>query len=133
MSTRSARSRIRQHRRYERGVGVLTTALAAAIMLAIVLLAAHVLLALQRRSIVEAVAFDAARSVARKDGASAGEAESRARSLLHDATARFEWNENADTVDLRVVASSPLILRIGPLRGLASIDRTVHVRREIER
>lgn len=102
-------------------------------MLAIVLLAAHVLLVLQRRSVVSAVAFDAARSVARADGTSTGEAEARARSLLHDPTARFAWSENADTIDLHVIATSPVILRIGPLRAMTSVDRTVHVRRETER
>ena len=58
----------------EDGVGTFGSILGGVIILTLVLLATHVLLALQRRSVVNAVAFDVARSVARNGAMTVAEA-----------------------------------------------------------
>ena len=98
----------------------------------LILLATDVLLVLQRRSVVIAVAFDAARFVADSRG-SAAEAEFRAQQLLHDPTATLRWSQGADTVRLRIRTRSPLVVTLGPLASWSTIDRTVIVRRELFR
>lgn len=104
------------------------------VILTILLVATHVLLALQRRTIVDAVAFDTARSVARGGGISIDEAERRARALLHDNRATVVWRAVEDgDLELRITTHAPMLIAIGPLAKLATIERTVHVRRELLR
>lgn len=118
----------------EDGVGTFGSILGGVIVLTLVLLATHVLLALQRRSVVNAVAFDVARSVARNDAMTVAEAQARARDLLHDDEATIEWLSVADDdIGLRITTRSPMLVTIGPLADLAIITRTVHVRRELLR
>jgi hypothetical protein len=104
------------------------------VILTVLLLATHVLLALQRRTIVTAVAFDVARSMARNGGIEPGDGERRVRELLHDDHAVVEWLSVVDDdVELRITTRSPSLIAVGPLAGLARIERTVHVRGELLR
>ena len=118
----------------EGGVGMFNSILGGVVILTILLVATHVLLALQRRTIVDAVAFDTARSVARGGGVSIDEAERRARALLHDDRATVVWRAVDDgDLELRITTHAPMLIAIGPLAKLATIERTVHVRRELLR
>ena len=118
----------------EGGVGMFNSILGGVVILTILLVATHVLLALQRRTIVDAVAFDTARSVARGGGVSKDEAERRARALLHDNRATVVWRSvDEGDLELRITTHAPMLIAIGPLAKLATIERTVHVRREFLR
>lgn len=118
----------------EGGVGMFNSILGGVVILTILLVATHVLLALQRRTIVDAVAFDTARSVARGGGVSMDEAERRARALLHDKRATVVWRSVDDgDLELRITTRAPMLIAVGPLAKLAMIERTVHVRRELLR
>lgn len=121
----------RRPRSDEDGVGAFNSLLGALVILTMILVATHVLLALQRRTVVDSVAFDVARRVAVDGGMSAADAEGRARDLLHDPSAQLTWRVGDDgAIELRVTTRSPTLIGIGPLRSLATIRRTVHVRRE---
>ena len=121
----------RRPRSDEDGVGAFNSLLGALVILTMILVATHVLLALQRRTVVDSVAFDVARRVAVDGGMSTAEAEGRARALLHDPNAELAWRVGSDgAVELRVSTRSPNVIGVGPLRSLATIVRTVHVRRE---
>ena len=121
----------RRPRSEEDGVGAFNSLLGALVILTMILVATHVLLALQRRTVVDSVAFDVARRVAVDGGMSAADAEVRARALLHDPSAELAWRVGNDgAIELRVSTRSPTVIGVGPLRRLATIVRTVHVRRE---
>lgn len=116
----------------EHGAGLIATAITSVAVLGIVLLPTHVLLALQRRSAVGAVAFDTARRVALAgDPIDRADAEARARTLLGDPSATLDWTTTDQQVSLRIVTrAASLLPGIGPLRSLTRIDRTVTVRSE---
>ena len=77
-----------------------------AMLLGLLMFSLHVLLALHTRSVATAVAWDAARSVARDGGPDTGEAQARAVQLLSGLRPRLSWD------------------------SLRQIRRTVRVRRE---
>ena len=74
------------------------------------------------------------RSVARGGGITESEAEQRARALLHDDAATIEWRSVEDgDIEVHITTHSPVLIAVGPLADLATIERTVHVRREVLR
>src|SRR5688572_18770047 len=120
------------------GTGSFGTLTGLVVILAFLLLATDVLLELQARSTVTAVAYEAAHRVAVSEDASRrdrADAEQHARRILGDvgATARFDWEADGDGVSLRIRASRPgaLLTAVG-LRS-PDVDRTVSVRREVLR
>jgi hypothetical protein len=124
--------------RAEAGTGLVGTLVGTAVLLMLILLATQVAFDLYARSVVGAVAFDAARLAAGADSsaspAALASAEQGARSLLgsYGRSARFSWRVGPDAVELTVtVASHSLLPRslASPLK-LDQVVRTVTVRRE---
>lgn len=126
-------------RRDERGSGILSTVLGTGVFLALMLFGVQVLLGLYYRSVVTAVAYDAAKAVAGADatgGAAAeADAERNARDTLGDygRGVEFDWRRSTpDLVVLEATAPRPNLLPeplAGPA-GLGDFVRTVEVRRE---
>lgn len=122
----------------ERGSGLFGTWFGMVVILVAFLFAVQVLFDLQARSVVTAVAYDAARRVAAADGQSPAPAQARAEADARRALGRygnrvrFQWRNRPDAIRLHVVVDNP---RLGlasfsaPL-GLDHIDRTVVVRVE---
>ena len=127
-------------RRDDRGTGLVASVAGVLVFLALVTFAAQLLISLYARTVVTAVAFDAARSVATgTDGRGDAEtsdttrAERTARALLGPTgnRASFSWTIDPDAVELRVRAPVPrLALLPVSLGGLTEVDRTVTVRTE---
>ena len=134
MTTLSARrsSARRLSTRAELGSGLLSASIGIAMLLGLLMFSLHVLLALHTRSVVTAVAWDAARSVARDGGPDTGEAQTRAVQLLSGLRPHLSWDDSTpDTVVLTVSVTSPgLVPGITSLDSLRQIQRTVRVRRE---
>jgi hypothetical protein len=108
----------------------LTSGLVATLLLLVLLLASQSLLLLQRSSFADAVAFDAASSLASTprsiDGAR--RVELRGRSVL--GTSAYVVVENdTDPVVVRVSLPTPGLLRFGP-KSMRVLVRTARVRRE---
>jgi hypothetical protein len=117
---------------------LVTTVVAVAVFLVLILLATQLAFDLYARSAVSAAAFDAARIVAGSDsgvtGASLSSAEETARRTLgaYGSSAAFSWRISSDQVALSVRVNNHSLLPralASPL-GLDSIARTVVVRRE---
>lgn len=124
----------------DEGAGPVGTLVGVAVFAVLLLVAANVLLHLHTASVVTAVAFDAARTVA---GAGPAEgvpvtraaATAAARDLLGTVggDARFDWSaSDAGAVRLRLAVPGPHLLPAPLLRamGLADVSRAVAVRVE---
>jgi hypothetical protein len=105
------------------------------IFLFLLFLAVNVLLNLYAASVVNAAAFDAARTVAGSDGGPGAQlrAEAEARQVLgrrgDDAT--FAWSIDDEEVTLQVAVDNPSLLgKLGAVMPFDDVVRTVHVRRE---
>lgn len=115
----------------DEGAGVISTFVGAAIFLLFLLFAAQLLIGLYAESVVAAVAYDTAKTVAGSDGlGSTGAAEASARRQLggFGPDAVFVWSVDDDAVRLTV-----RVARRGFLPGLPGrgpIERTVRVRAE---
>lgn len=127
----------RRVRRSERGSGIISTWIGFVVFLGTLLFAVQVLLNLYATSVVNAVAYDAAREVAQADGSPAARtgAENRAKTLLGKwgEQATFDWSgSTADDVVLRVRGSVPGVLLPALQRPtpFSAIDRTVRLRVE---
>lgn len=124
-------------RRDESGTGVISTTLGAGVFLLLMLFAAQVLVGLYASSVVNAAAYDAAKSVAGSDGGEAAraDAERNAQSQLgtYGTRVTFDWSASTDdTVRLIIHSPRPTFLPAaltGPV-GLGDIVREVTVRRE---
>lgn len=124
----------------ERGSGTVGALAGVGIIGLLLMVAANVLLHLHTASVVTAVAFDAARTVATAEpsgGAPGGRsvAVASARALLGGkaAATSFDWSGTTpDTVRLRVTTPGPHLLPEPLLHrlGLATISRTAVVRAE---
>lgn len=120
----------------ERGSGPIGSLIGVTVVLVFLLFAAHVLAQLATRSMVQAVAFDAARIVSGAAGAgqvaaAQGQAEALLGRLGEHTT--FEWLAlGPDVVALRVAADAPVMLpdRFAAAMGLDRIEHTVRVRVE---
>lgn len=121
--------------RGEAGTGIVGTFVGGLVLLVLLLFAVQVAIGLYTDSVLSAVAYDAAKSVAGADAAArpdAAEAATRdaRRSLGRiGARARFEWAVEGDDVVLRVAAPRPRLV----LAGLPDVQRTVRVRIEAVR
>jgi hypothetical protein len=121
----------------ERGSGVFSAWFGFIVFLALLLFAVQVLFNLYATSVVNSVAYDAARKVAGARGGpgSVVVAEAEARRALgrYGDRVSFSWaGTDADVVVLRVRATSPTVLLpalAGPV-AFGNIDRTVRVRME---
>ncbi|MDP8976594.1 MAG: hypothetical protein M3N28_09595 [Actinomycetota bacterium] len=122
----------------ERGAGVIATVAGVTVFLVLLLFAVQTLVGLYATSVVTAATYDAAKVLA---GADAGDsavgrvnAEAGARSQLgrYGHKAAFSWENDAETVRLRVQAPRPTLLPHSLVRGvgLSDIERTVTVRVE---
>ncbi|MEO7443411.1 MAG: hypothetical protein ABIW46_07760 [Acidimicrobiales bacterium] len=128
--TRSSRAR-----RAEQGTGVVSSFIGAAMFLVLVLFAVQVLFGLYSTSVVTAVTYDAATTVAGATGPGAtGDAEANARNQLgrYARDVEFTWDVGADVVRLTVRARRPTVLPRALVdgAGLGDIERTVLVRVE---
>lgn len=129
--------------RNERGSGLLGTSLGVVVFLSLVMFSTQVLLGLWRRSVVTAVATDAAADIARLPSSAAS---SQRRAVLDDAKASLGPTGDAMTLDeisaptddlvrLRVV-TPPMSSLPGPLArltGVGVVDRVISVHREVAR
>ncbi len=97
-------------------------------MLLTLLTATHVIVNLQRRSVVRAVAVGAVTNAA-KDGGSRADQDARLRRLL-GSTAIWRWSSSGADVVLHVTAKGVPIVGVGPLRELSKIDVEVRARQE---
>ncbi len=122
----------------ERGSGLFGTWFGMVVILVVFLFAVQVLFDLQARSVVTAVAYDAARRVAAASGQSSAPAQVRAEADARRALGRygnhvrFEWRSHPDAIRLHVVVDNPRLglASFGSPLGLDHIDRTVVVRVE---
>ncbi len=121
----------------ERGGGLIQLWVGFFVFLLMLLFAVQVLFNLHATSVVNAVAYDAARQVAGAEGgpSAIGRAEASARQALGRYADRvtFEWAAaDGEVVTLRVRARNPSFLLpavAGPV-SFAEIDRTIRVRVE---
>ena len=114
-----------------RGTGLIGTVVGVLVFLSFLLFAAQLVLSLYATSVVTAVAYDAAKTVAGADAGATGAAQRQAtvavrRSLgrLGD-RAELQWSREGDDVVLRVRASRASLL--------GDVERTVRVRVETVR
>ena len=114
----------------ERGSGLLTSGIVATLLLLLLLLASQTLLLLQRSSLAEAVAFDAASTLA-TGGSDVEQVKNHARSLLGTLSA-INVISRDDPVVVEVRLPTPGLLRFGP-KSSKVIARTARVRREVFR
>lgn len=121
--------------RGEAGAGVVATLVGGVVFLAFLLFAVQVAIGLYTDSVVGAVAYDAAKTVAGADAGGRPEAAAVAtrearRSLgrIGD-RATFTWATEGDDVVLRVRVPRPRLL----LAGLPDVERTMRVRIEAVR
>ena len=115
------------------GSGVLSTFLGSTVFLAFLLFAAHLLLGLYAESVVGAVAYDAAKTVAGADaGGDPAAAAASARASLGrlGSDASFDWDVSDEAVRLTVRVARPAILPGWLARVRGPIERTVRVRTE---
>jgi hypothetical protein len=117
-----------QNDRNERGVALITSMIGALIMLLTLLTATHVILNLQRRSLVHAVAVNAVTALAR-EGGSEKEQEDRIGRLLGP-TAKPDWSTDGADVVLSLTVRGIQIVGVGPLKDLANITIEVRARKE---
>lgn len=129
-------------RRDERGSGMLSSALGVAMVTGLLGLAANVAVGLWTRSTVEAVAHDAATTIAAADGATARaamteDALARARRLLGPAALRTRLDVESLEPDVVVSVEHPgvaLLPRlIGRRAAFGAVDQRIVVRAEAER
>lgn len=127
------------------GTGLIGTVAGVMVFFAFLFFAVQLLVTLYYRSAVTAAAYEAARAAAGRDAhrdrAGLDRYEAHARAVLgrYGDNVHFHWDPldvdgdgAVDEVALRVTAPAPLILG-GPgasALGLATIDRTIHVRVE---
>ena len=134
-STRSGGSRSPAS---QEGTGFIGTVVGVTILMVLLLFAVQVLFGLYTTSVVTAVTYDAARTVAgagHGDSAAIQEsAVSRARRQLGGAGDRadFRWDNDVDTIRLTVRARRPTLLppSLAAGMGLGDIERTVRLRVE---
>jgi hypothetical protein len=112
----------------EYGVALISSMLGALIMLLTLLTATHVILNLQRRSLVHAVAVNAV-SAAAREGGSQDTQSARVRRLL-GSTADPKWFVTGGDVVLSLTVRGVQIVGVGPLRNLANITIEVRARKE---
>lgn len=126
----------------EEGVGVISSMIGVFVFLLLMLFAVQVLYGLYATSIVTAVTYDAAKTVAGSDGGGSAEAEADAernatRQLgRYGDDVKFDWDDSDnDTVRLRVRAPRPSFFprQLVGDSVLGDIVRTVRVRRETTR
>jgi hypothetical protein len=117
-------------KRSESGASLLTSMVGAVVVLAAVLASTQILVGLQRRSVVHAIALDAALDVARSGMAAQSSAEGSIGRALGRDTA-IVWNNDSTDIELQVTSQQPhpLFLR-GPLATFATARVVVRVRRE---
>ena len=121
--------------RTEDGVGTISTVLGVTMVLAFLLLAAHVLLHLYATSVFSAAAYDAARLASGTQASSPRVAAAHGRALLGsfaDNVSTFEVAVDGDVVRARVTGRSPALLpaAFGELTGIGILDEEAVVRRE---
>lgn len=121
--------------RDERGTGIVGTAFGALVFLAFMTLAAHTLIGLYATSVVTSVAFDDAKQIASnpRDPAQVAASEQDAQHRLRGfKNVQVNVSENADDVAFHVSVQRPNLLpaALAASTGLATIDRTAHVRPE---
>jgi hypothetical protein len=127
----------RRMRCSERGSGPISTWIGFLVFLGTLLFAVQALLNLYATSVVNSVAYDAAREVAQSDGSTGARAaaELRAKLMLGKwgQGASFDWSgSTTDDVVLRVRGDVPSVM-LPALKGslpYGSIDRTVRLRVE---
>jgi hypothetical protein len=112
----------------EGGVALITSMIGALIMLLTLLTATHVILNLQRRSLVHAVAVNAVTSAAR-EGGSEDEQTKRVGRLLGP-TAKPVWTTSGADIVLSLTVRGVQIVGVGPLKDLANITIEVRARKE---
>ncbi|HZT64436.1 MAG TPA: hypothetical protein VFA11_01465 [Acidimicrobiales bacterium] len=120
------------------GVGLISTLVGFLICLALLLLAVQVSLDLWSRSVLSAVAYDAARVVAGSDSAAAANAVPSAEGVARQELGRaggdvsFRWALSADevTVTLSMTRRSLMPAALSRPLGLDHVTRTAQVRRE---
>jgi Tfp pilus assembly protein PilX len=118
----------RHQRGNERGVALISSMIGALIMLLTLLMATHVILNLQRRSLVHAVAVNAVTAAAREGGSEVEQSERVGRLL--GPTARPVWSSSGADVVLNVTVRGVQLIAVGPLAELATINIEVRARRE---
>lgn len=123
---------MRPRHRHERGAGLVGAVAGVTVFLSLLTVAVQVLVDLYQTSVVTAVGWDAARTVAA--GGDVDAATARARELLGGLgdDAELRWEVAGDAVRLRLVVPTRRFLLpavAGPL-GLDEVDRTITVRRE---
>lgn len=133
MSTSASASCAERRAVREAGTGVISTLIGGLVVLALLLFAVQVVLGLYATSVVTAVAYDAAKSVAGADAVDPETATAAARRSLGrwGERAGFRWAREDDEVVLRVRLPAPTLLP-APFTGL-DVDRTVRVRVETVR
>lgn len=115
----------------ERGSGLIGTVVGILVFLMFLLFAAQLVLALHATSVVTAVAYDAAKTVAGADAGASDIAQRKATAAVRRALGRLggqvelHWSRQGDDVVLRVRAPRPSLL--------GDLERTVRVRIEAVR
>jgi hypothetical protein len=120
----------------ESGAGLVSTLGGVLVFLFFVLFTAQILVHLFASSYVNAAAFDAARLASGSEAVTPGAARAHGLGVLGSFASRvaaFDVETGPSTVTVRVRAASPALLPgvLGRGLGLATIDRTVTVRREL--
>lgn len=115
----------------EGGTGLVGTVVGVLVFLTFLLFAAQLVLALHATSVVTAVAYDAAKTVAGSDAGASDAAQREATAAARRSLGRlggeveFHWSRQGDDVVLRVRAPRPSLL--------GDVERTVRVRIEAVR
>ena len=123
----------------ERGTGLIGSVAGVTVFLALLTVAVQVLVDLYQTSVVTAVGYDAARSVATRPDQPLSTTTARVRDLLggvgDDAEIAWDVDEDAGVVRLHLVVPTRRFLLpavAGPL-GIDEVDRTITVRIEEQR
>ncbi len=118
-------------RHEEDGVGLIGTSLGVVMLFGLLLIALHAMLALQTRSLVNAAAWDAARSLSVEKPITETQARQRVNSLIPGLHPQVSFHPTTATVSVSIDAVSP-----GFFPGVTSFDsvrkvhRTVTIRKE---
>jgi hypothetical protein len=115
-------------RRREGGVAIISSMIGALIMLLTLFTATHVILNLQRRSLVHAVAVNAVTAAAREGGSEIEQSERVGRLL--GSTAKPVWSTKEGDVILHLTVRGVQIIGVGPLKDLANISIEVRAHKE---
>lgn len=117
----------------ERGTGLIASIAGVTVFLALLFFATHLLVGLYFRSVVTALAHDAARLVAGSEGAEVDVQDHFGRLLgSYEGEVRISVTEGEDMVEVTVDAEAPRLLWPGLMEsvGVERVTRTVRVRIE---